>query len=187
MFDRKENEGKGGGPLREAHVSLTELRESLDASGNPMPSPGEPLEEPRFLPETPAAREHRAGSTDDAKTLVVPRGIVFNGEINSCDRLVVEGQVEATLKDCSEIEVSETGIFRGQVEFDRADFSGVFEGDLTARLHLVVRATGRITGKVRFGELEIERGGQVMGDIEVFDEQAKKAGNTLRALKAGGE
>ena len=46
--------------------------------------------------------------------------------------------------------------------------SGVFEGELTAREHLVVRATGRITGKVRFGELEIERGGQIIGDVQVF-------------------
>ena len=32
----------------------------------------------------------------------------------------------------------------------------------------MVRSTGRISGKVKFGELEIERGGQVIGDIQVF-------------------
>ena len=52
------------------------------------------------------------------------------------------------------------------------DISGIFEGDLTAREYLVVRATGRITGKVRFGELEIERGGQIIGDLQVFGEGA---------------
>ena len=35
----------------------------------------------------------------------------------------------------------------------------------------MVRATGRVTGKVRFGELEIERGGKVIGDVQVFGEE----------------
>ncbi len=99
--------------------------------------------------------------------LVVGREIALNGEINSCDLLVVEGKVEATMKECREIRITETGTVKGQVEFERADISGVFEGDLTASEHLVVRATGRVTGKVRFGELEIERGGQVIGDIQI--------------------
>jgi cytoskeletal protein CcmA (bactofilin family) len=86
--------------------------------------------------------------------------------------LVVEGEVEATMKACREIKIAPTGSFKGQVEFDRADISGVFKGELTAREHLVVRATGNVTGKVRFGELEVERGGQVIGDIQVFGEGA---------------
>ena len=100
--------------------------------------------------------------------LVIDRETAINGEINRCDLLVVEGKVEATMKECREIKITETGTFKGQVQFERADISGVFEGDLTAREHLVVRATGRVTGKVRFGELEIERGGQILGDIQVF-------------------
>ena len=112
--------------------------------------------------------------------LVVGRKIALNGEINSCDLLVVEGKVEATMKECREIKITETGTFKGQVQFERADISGVFEGDLTAREHLVVRSTGRVTGKVRFGELEIERGGKVLGNIQVLGnggaaEQAKGA------------
>ncbi len=127
-------------------------------------------DKPRRLPEIPGGRGRRPDKPrrDDGKMLVVGREIVLSGEINSCDRLVVEGKVEATMKDCREIEIAETGTFKGQVEFDRADISGVFEGELTAREHLVVRATGRITGKVRFGELEIERGGQIIGDVQVF-------------------
>ena len=99
--------------------------------------------------------------------LLIDRETAINGEINSCDLLVVEGRVEATMKQCREIKITETGTVKGQIEFERADISGVFEGDLTARERLVVRATGRVTGKVRIGELEIERGGQVIGDIQV--------------------
>ncbi len=145
--------------------------------------PSDLYEEPSDLHEEPSLAEGHPDQPVDAEAtkLVIAREIVLNGEINSCDLLVVEGTVEATMKGCREIKITETGTFKGQVQFERADISGVFEGDLTAREHLVVRSTGRVTGKVRFGELEIERGGQVLGDVQVFgndaaaDQQAKGA------------
>ncbi len=104
--------------------------------------------------------------------LVIDRETAVSGEINSCDLLVVEGKVEATMKQCREIKITETGTVKGQIEFERADISGVFEGDLTAREHLVVRATGRVTGTVTIGEIEIERGGKVLGDIQFIGKGA---------------
>ncbi len=146
--------------------------ESVDSS--PADAPDDLPEEPSDVPEmsSPDEGDPDQPGGNDATKLVIGREIVLNGEINSCDLLVVEGKVEATMKECREIKITETGTFKGQVEFERADISGVFEGDLTAREHLVVRATGRVTGKVRFGELEIERGGQILGDIQVFSNGA---------------
>ncbi len=156
-----------------ALVSRPDAPRRLLDDANLTPKVSRP-EAPRRAPEMPGGIARRADQTgdDDGKNLIVGRDIVINGEINSCDRLVVEGRVEASMKDCREIEIAKTGTFKGQVEFDRADISGTFEGDLTAREYLVVRATGRITGKVKFGELEIERGGQIVGEVQVFDKGA---------------
>jgi cytoskeletal protein CcmA (bactofilin family) len=43
----------------------------------------------------------------------------------------------------------------------------VFEGSLVVRGRLLIRATGRVRGDVRFGELEIERGGQLAGSVDL--------------------
>jgi len=163
-------EGDDSSPA-DAPDDLTETEraeESVDSS--PADAPDDLTEEPSDVPEMSSPDEGNPDQPggDEATKLVIGREISLNGEINSCDLLVVEGKVEATMKECREIRITETGTFKGQVEFERADISGVFEGDLTAREHLVVRATGRVTGKVRFGELEIERGGQILGDIQVF-------------------
>ena len=161
----------------EATAPLPPQSKSPEESAKLKPPPSERVSLPeklRRLPEMSGGRGRRPDKPrrDDGKMLVVGRQIVLKGEINSCDRLIVEGKVEAIMKDCREIEIAETGTFKGQVEFDRADIGGVFEGELTAREHLVVRATGHVTGKVRFGELEIERGGQIIGDVQVFGEGA---------------
>lgn len=103
------------------------------------------------------------------KRLVVGKEIVLSGEITSCDTLVVEGKVEASLNDSRRIEITEEGFFKGNVEIEVAEIKGRFEGDLTARERLIVRRTGRVVGKVRYAELEIERGGQIAGEIEVIE------------------
>lgn len=125
----------------------------------------------RRTPEIPSAAGRRSSAgnreTEDKK-LIVGREIVLSGEINSCDRLVVEGRVEANLADCREIEIAESGTFKGEAEIDIADISGHFEGSLTARDLLLVRSTGRVTGSVRFGQLEIERGGEIVGEVSAF-------------------
>ena len=124
----------------------------------------------------PAAATAQARPTTTAamepehKKLIVGRDISLNGEIRTCDTLVVEGRVEAVLQDCKNIEIMAPGEFKGAAEVDVADISGQFNGDLTARSRLIVRAGGKVLGKIRYGQLEIERGGVLSGEVEVLPE-----------------
>jgi cytoskeletal protein CcmA (bactofilin family) len=122
----------------------------------------------------PAAAQPRPTSTasmePEHKKLIVGRDISLNGEIRTCDTLVVEGRVEAVLQDCKNIEIMAPGEFKGAAEVDVADISGRFDGDLTARQRLIVRAGGKVLGKIRYGQLEIERGGVLSGEVEVLPE-----------------
>src|ERR1700680_3426897 len=56
----------------------------------------------------------------EARTLIIGREISLSGEINSCDRLIVEGRIEANLQNCKHITVAETGIFKGKAAIDDA-------------------------------------------------------------------
>ncbi|MDP3253723.1 MAG: polymer-forming cytoskeletal protein [Hydrogenophaga sp.] len=98
--------------------------------------------------------------------LTVGPNIKLKGvEITDCDTLVVEGLVEATM-DSRVIQIAEQGAFKGSVEIDIAEIRGTFEGNLTVRQKLVIYATGKVTGKIRYGKVVIEEGGQLSGDIE---------------------
>jgi len=120
---------------------------------------------------TPQPRATSTASMEpEHKKLIVGRDISLNGEIRTCDTLVVEGRVEAVLQDCKNIEIMAPGEFKGAAEVDVADISGQFNGDLTARQRLIVRAGGKVLGKIRYGQLEIERGGVLSGEVEVLPE-----------------
>lgn len=116
----------------------------------------------------------------EEKRLIVGKGIVLKGEVSACDRLVVEGSVEASLRDSDVVVIAEGGEYKGSANINEADVAGKFDGVLTARNRLIVRATGHVNGEVRYGELEVERGGRVTGDIQVANE-ADTDGNEATA------
>ena len=109
-----------------------------------------------------AAPGHDVGS----KLPVGPNIKLKGVEITDCDTLVVEGTVEATM-DSRVIQISELGAFKGSAEIDIAEIHGQFDGNLTVRQKLVIYATGKVIGKIRYGKLVIEEGGQISGDIQV--------------------
>ena len=102
----------------------------------------------------------------DLRRLIVGREISLSGEITSCDKLIVEGSVEANLQNCHDVDIAESGLFKGSATIDEIDVRGRFEGNLTVRKRLFIRATGRVSGTIRYGQIEIECGGQISGDIQ---------------------
>lgn len=100
------------------------------------------------------------------RVLTVGNDILLKGEIATCDRLVIEGRVEAKLNDVHTVEIAECGSFKGTAEVEDAEISGIFEGDLIVRNRLVIYSSGEVRGNITYGEIEIERGGRLTGQIK---------------------
>jgi len=115
--------------------------------------------------QQPPAATGMATKEGESKLTVGPNIKLKGVEITDCDTLVVEGSVEATM-DSRVIQISERGSFKGSAEIDVAEIRGLFDGSLTVRQKLVIYATGKVTGKVRYGKVVIEEGGQLSGEIE---------------------
>ena len=106
------------------------------------------------------------GNEVDRRTLIIGRGISLTGEVASCDRLIVEGAIEASLQKCQHVIIAETGVFNGYASTENADVRGRFEGELVVRKRLLIRAGGQVSGTITYGEIEIEAGGEISGAIE---------------------
>jgi cytoskeletal protein CcmA (bactofilin family) len=120
-----------------------------------------------------SSSSNNSSTNEIGSKLIVGPNIKLKGvEINDCDTLVVEGLVEATM-DSRVIQIAEKGAFKGSAGIDVAEIRGDFDGELTVRQKLVVYATGKVTGKIRYGKLVIEEGGQISGDVQVNSRQAE--------------
>ena len=175
MFSDKkpEDQKSDTAPDEEAKTGAASLKgsgaQTMPAAAMPRPGVMRPeiVRRAREYGTTPAD-DRSMGSYGDGKKLIVGREIELNGKISSCEKLVVEGKVEANISECREIEIAESGTFIGEAEIEVAEISGAFQGTINARDLLIVRSTGHITGTIRFGRLEVERGGQIEGDVQVL-------------------
>ena len=120
-----------------------------------------------------------ASKEGESKLTVGPNIKLKGVEITDCDTLVVEGSVEATM-DSRVIQISERGSFKGSAEIDIAEIRGQFDGNLTVRQKLVIYATGKVTGRVRYGKVVIEEGGQLSGEVEFGTATTRPAANGIR-------
>jgi cytoskeletal protein CcmA (bactofilin family) len=151
----------------------------------PVPGPGAPVKPPTMPPRAPDLQ--RAGDAirapeplrrpgdpvtaprrneAEVRKLTVGREITLSGEITSCDMLIIEGSVEANLNNCRDVEIAESGLFKGSAAIEDAEIRGRFEGNLVVRKRLLIKASGRVSGTIRYGQIEIECGGQISGDIQ---------------------
>ncbi len=126
-----------------------------------------------------------SSGTDSDRKLMIGKGITLSGEIESCDHLIVDGTVEATLKGANVLDISENGAFYGTVEIEEANIAGKFEGDLTVRGRLNVQSTGEITGTITYKELAIEVGASIDGSISpIGSANANKVSNKKSGSKS---
>jgi len=131
----------------------------------------------------PAATSPARNADGKGSKLIVGPDIKLKGvEITDCDTLVVEGRVEASM-DSRVIQIAEQGVFQGTAGIDIAEVHGRFEGELTARKQLVIHAGGKVTGKIRYGRLAIEEGGELSGDIGTLAASDTRKDHRLLAPK----
>jgi cytoskeletal protein CcmA (bactofilin family) len=133
-----------------------------------------PTATPAIVPASPRAPDKPAESTPAAAAtgdepagskLIVGPNIKLKGvEIEDCDTLVVEGRIEATMVSRA-IQIAEHGAFAGKVDVDIAEIRGTFQGEMTARKKLVIHSSGRVSGKIRYGKVLVQEGGEVNGDV----------------------
>ena len=160
--------GRDSSPVHsvaQSPVSPDEVTQNLSGA-QPVRATNTPARASAAVPRESLISDNMIG----ARLLVGPDVKLKGAEILDCDTLVVEGRVEATM-DSLVIRIAENGAFVGKVSIDIAEIHGSFEGELTARSQLIIHATGRVSGKIRYGKMLIEEGGQISGEIRSLSEE----------------
>jgi cytoskeletal protein CcmA (bactofilin family) len=140
--------GNGNG-----HTARNEWGESMDNSANDiLGSDGDSAGMPDVNRESPGPQFY-AGP-----------GLKLKGEITGCDTFKVEGDVEGKVS-AQHLHLSPTGKFVGTADVQDAAVEGKFDGTLNVAGRLLVRSSGRVSGKIVYGQIEIECGGEILGEV----------------------
>lgn len=83
----------------------------------------------------------------------------------------VEGDVSAR-----DLLVGPTGTIKCNVKVDQADIQGKVLENVEARVCLSLRKSGRIEGSATYGEIEIEKGGILSGELHTIKSDEGRKG-----------
>jgi len=110
--------------------------------------------------------------TKENGCLVVGEGVKLSGSFVVPNSALILGTVEGDLT-AREIQVGATGIVKGTIVADLVDVRGEVHENITSNKALFIRSTGRMTGEIRYSEIEIEKGGDMQGNLSKVESSAK--------------
>jgi len=162
--------------------SLFRRNDSFFRSTPPLPPAPAANTAPTPSAAEPAKPVDKSDERKEAKLIVGPDIKMKGVEITDCDTLVVEGRIEATL-DSRVLQIAQNGMFCGTVAVDTAEIHGKLEGELTVRKQLIIHATGKVSGKIRYAKIKVEEGAELAGEISMMERGpqalvAKRTGTT---------
>jgi len=96
--------------------------------------------------------------------LSIPDGVTFVGSINVPGFAQINGDISGELT-CNELEVGPQGNVRGKVQAQGIQVHGKLENDINCKGLVKIYNTGKVTGKLTYSEIDIDRGGQFIGSM----------------------
>ncbi len=105
-----------------------------------------------------------ADTTPSASSLIIGEGVTFVGSITAPGRATVNGVVsgEITVHD---LHIGVQGSVSGSIDAHTIDVHGALAQNIVCHEHIMIHRNGAVSGKLDYAEIEIERGGQFMGQM----------------------
>jgi cytoskeletal protein CcmA (bactofilin family) len=113
-------------------------------------------------------------TVDNSKnSLMIGEGVIITGTIKANSKVTIQGTVDGDI-ECNSITISESGNVKGKIKTDTITVEGKTEGEINADDVLNIKSTGHVSGKFFYGEIQIEEGGKISGEINHRDKDNKQ-------------
>jgi len=106
-------------------------------------------------------------------SLMIGEGVIITGTIKANSKVTIQGTVDGDI-ECNSITISKSGNVKGKIKTDTITVEGKAEGEINAEDVLNIKSTGHVSGKVFYGEIQIEEGGKISGEINHRDKDSKQ-------------
>ena len=94
--------------------------------------------------------------------LSIPEGVTFVGSIIVPGVAQINGDITGEIT-CKELEVGPQGNIKGKIQAQGIHVHGQLENDINCNGLVKIFMSGKVSGKLSYLEIDIERGGQFVG------------------------
>lgn len=105
----------------------------------------------------------KAKTSVSTEPTVIGRGTVIEGVVRVAGRVQIDGAIDGSLLADGHVSVGPNGSILGEVVAHELAVGGRVEGKVSVREHLHIAPQGVCRGEVRYGSLQVDRGGVLDG------------------------
>ncbi len=118
-----------------------------------------------------------------AAKAVLGKSVVFKGQIESREDLIIEGHVEGTIEMLEHrLTIAATGDVRANVFAREVEVVGSIEGKVEAADKVYIRKGAKFVGDVHSAGIVIEDGGYIKGNIDLSRQPAEPVNSYADAV-----
>ena len=111
---------------------------------------------------------------DSSSSLMIGEGVTITGTIKADNEVNIQGTIDGDI-DCNSVTINQSGNVKGKVKTETMTVEGKVEGEININSILHIKSQGSVSGKVFYGDIQIDEGGKLLGEIN-FKEQIQKEG-----------
>lgn len=118
------------------------------------------------------SKEKKLERFKDAET-IIGVAIKVKGNFHGQGNIIIEGSLEGSLKTDANIFVSEKAKVVANVEAKDLVVNGEIKGNIKVKNYLSLGGTAKISGDIQYGELSVEKGAIIVGQLLNTPENSK--------------
>ena len=104
---------------------------------------------------------------DKKQTSILGPTLKFKGELTANEDLVIQGQIEGSIKHTSNLTIGEEGKLKADVVAEHISVEGHIDGDLEGRNSVVVTNSANVTGNIFSPVVTLHEGATFNGRIDM--------------------
>ena len=148
-------------------MSLLNLKNKIEPNYFQSQSKDVPKEVSQFKKEPEVKKIN-----DSSSSLMIGEGVTITGTIKADNEVNIHGTVDGDI-DCNSVTINQSGNVKGKVKTETMTVEGKVEGEININSILHIKSQGSVSGKVFYGDIQIDEGGKLLGEIN-FKEQIQK-------------
>jgi len=118
------------------------------------------------------------------KASILGPTLKFKGELTANEDLVIQGQVEGSIKHTSNLTVGEEGKLKANVEADHIAIEGSVRGDVQGKTSVVVKESADVDGNIYAPTVTLREGATFNGRIDMSGKTMAKEDRPAKPGKA---
>ena len=112
-------------------------------------------------------------STNLSSSLLIGESVIITGTVKAENEVTIQGSIDGDV-DCHSVLVTKTGNIKGKLKAENIKVEGKVEGEININNLLHIHSSGSVNGKVFYGNIQIEEGGKLLGEINQKDKNNKQ-------------